>query len=327
MKNILMDICSCISKYRSSIMGFATIMVLLVHQYAVHDSVILDVFSHIGHWGVDIFLFVSGFGIAHSLSKNTKVVFFLNRLKKMLPICLVVGLFGLTIDILHREVDLVNLVPRLLCLDNWYVYTISIYYILSPYLFKIMKWKAWVLPSVVVVLSVFISVFSLLQPLSESTHFLVNKLPWAWDRFFIYLLGIYCFLKRSPKSSLLYIIGGIVFVLVVLAQYKVLPITHCRLQVLAISIPFVCYVISLLCRLSTFIENALSFFGKHSLSIFLLHLIVYSIGENHMVLIPHNGLRLFVEIAVAIILATIIDMTINKVLSFICAKHEKESSD
>lgn len=321
--NQIMDIYSCVSKYRSAIMGFATIMVMLVHQYAVHDSIVLDVFSHIGHWGVDIFLFVSGFGIARSLSKNTKSVFFRNRVKKMLPICLVVGVFGLVLDILHHEVDVVNLVPKLLCLDNWYVYTISIYYALSPLILKMMRKKAWVLPMVVLILSVILSVFSLLQPLSDSTHFLVNKLPWAWDRFFVYLLGILCYLKRTKYSASLYIIGGILFVFVLLSQYKYLPMIHCRYQVLAFSMPLVCYAISLLCRISGVIETGLSFFGKHSLSIFLIHLIVYSIGESRMSLMPHDEIRLLVEIVSAIILATIIDNSLDKVLHFIRVKHEK----
>ena len=118
----------CVSGYRSAIMGVASILVMLVHQYAVHSSEILGFFSRTGHWGVDIFLFVSGFGITHSLLKNTTKTFYVNRVKKMLPICLVIGMFGFVMSIVHHEVDWVNLVPKLLCLDNWYVYTITIYY-------------------------------------------------------------------------------------------------------------------------------------------------------------------------------------------------------
>lgn len=156
----------------------------------------------------------------------------------------------------------------------------------------------------------------------ESTHFLVNKLPWAWDRFFVYLLGIFCYLRRPKQSAYLYFIGGILFVIVLLSQYKILPLNHCCFQVLAFSIPFVCYAISLLSRTSAVIEKGLSFFGKHSLSIFLIHLIVYSIGESRMALMPNNEIRLLIEIVTAIILAFVIDMTINMVLNVICVKHE-----
>ena len=109
----MMSVHSCIRSYRSAIMGFATIMVLLFHQYTVNSSLILSVFSHIGHWGVDIFLFVSGFGIAHSLSNNLTIVFYQNRIKKMFPICLIVGVFGLILSIMHGTIDWINLVPKL----------------------------------------------------------------------------------------------------------------------------------------------------------------------------------------------------------------------
>lgn len=317
-----MDIYTCISKYRSEIMGFATIMVLLFHQYAVYDSVVLEVFSHIGYWGVDIFLFVSGFGIAHSLSQNTWSVFFLNRVKKVLPICLTIGLFNFFLNIMHNEIDWKNLIPKLLCLDNWYIYTICIYYAISPYVLKMMRWKEWVLPTVVLILSLIISIFSLFQTILESTHFLVNKLPWAWDRIFVYLLGIYMYLKKPNYSAFLYIIGGILLVIMLLSQYGFLTMNYCHLQVLAFCIPFVCYVISLLCCFF-YIEKTLCFFGRHSLSIFLLHLIVYSYGESRMSLIPNNEFRLFMEIVIAITLATIIDLAIDKFLVFFMCKHEK----
>lgn len=318
-----MSINICVTKYRSAIMGFATIMVLLFHQYTVQGNVVLDIFSHIGYWGVDIFLFVSGFGIANSLSKNSKSVFFLNRVKKVMPICLVVGLFGLVIDILHNDVDLVNLVPKLFCLNNWYIYTISIYYLFSPIIIKVMKWKAWVLPIMVFGVSLFFSMFSLLQPLSESTHFLINKLPWAWERLFVYLMGVFCYLRRPERSAILYSFGGILFVIVLLAQYGILPLNHCRMQVLAFCIPFVCYSISLLCRCSGIIENVLSFLGRHSLSIFLFHLIIYSILESRMSLIPNNDFRLLVEIVSVIILAPTVDIATNKFLSFFVVKNER----
>ena len=71
------------------------------------------------------------------------------------------------------------------------------------------------------------------------------------------------------------------------------------------------------------IEITLAFFGKHSLSIFLLHLIIYSILESRMSLIPNNVLRLLVEIVSVIILASVIDWVINKFLAIFVVKHEK----
>lgn len=304
------NINECVSGYRSAIMGVATIMVMLVHQYAVHSSEILGFFSHTGHWGVDIFLFVSGFGITHSLLKNSAKTFYVNRVKKMLPICLVIGLFGLVMSIVHHEVDWMNLIPRLLCFDNWYVYTITIYYLFSPLIVKNMQRNVWRLPMVVLVLSCVFNVFNLGQPFADSTHFLVNKLPWAVERFFIYVLGIFFYLK-TPKYMLAWALGGAsLYILMILHQYRVLTLP-CGYQILAFSIPCVCLVIASVCKYSQRLTNLLSFFGKHSLSIFLVHLIVYSFVENHSALIPIDGFRLCAEIIISIVIAFAIDKVID----------------
>lgn len=314
----------CVAGYRSAIMGVATIMVMLVHQYAVHSSEVLGFFSRTGHWGVDIFLFVSGFGITHSLLKNTPRTFYVNRIKKMLPICLVIGLFGLVMSIVHHEVVLVNIVPKLVCFDNWYVYTITIYYIFSPLIVRDMQNNLWRIPVVVMVLSCVFNVFSLGQPFTESTHFMVNKLPWAVDRFFIYTLGIFFYLK-TPKHLLGWAMGGaMVFILMVLHQYRVLTIP-CSYQFLAFSIPCVCLAIGSVCKYSERLTRLLSFFGKHSLSIFLVHLIVYSFVENHSAMIPVNGFRLLVELLLSVFIAVSIDKAIDIVMGKLVVSSKTKS--
>ena len=316
----MMSVDSCIRSYRSAIMGFATIMVLLFHQYTVNSSLILSVFSHIGHWGVDIFLFVSGFGIAHSLSKNLTIVFYQNRIKKLFPICLIVGIFGLILSIIHGTIDWINLVPKLLCFDNWYVYTITIYYIFSPVILKIMQKNSWALPLLVFVLALIFAYCSLFKPLSTSSHFLINKLPWAWDRFFVYLLGIYFYLQKPRYSTIIFWGGGVLFIIMLMAQYGYIHIPCCFYQILAFCMPFVCLSIGALTKLLPSIEKTMCFIGKHSLSIFLIHLIVYSFGENHSSLLPIDGLRLLVEVILTITIAVSLDLFIDKVLNFYSKK-------
>jgi len=316
----MISVDTCIRSYRSAIMGFATIMVLLFHQYTVNSSLILSVFSHIGHWGVDIFLFVSGFGIAHSLSKNSTIVFYQNRIKKIFPICLIVGVFGFILSMMHGTIDWINLVPRLLCLNNWYVYTITIYYIFSPVILKIMQKKSWVLPFLVFVLAYIFDYCSLFKPLSTSSHFLIYRLPWVWDRFFVYLLGIYFYLQKPRYTTIIFWGGGVLFVIMLMAQYGYIRIPYCFFQILAFCIPFVCLSIGALTKLLSSIEKILCFFGKHSLSIFLIHLIVYSFGESHSSLLPIDGLRLLVEVVLTIAIAVSLDLFIDKVLNFYSKK-------
>lgn len=65
--------------------------VMLFHQPWFRGHIVDDLFRTYGDWGVDFFLFVSGFGIAHSLEKNTTGVYFRNRIVRVLPYCLAYG--------------------------------------------------------------------------------------------------------------------------------------------------------------------------------------------------------------------------------------------
>lgn len=59
------------SQYRSALMGFSTILILICHsiEYVGVDKGIMYHLLVQGNRGVDIFLFLSGIGIFYSLSK------------------------------------------------------------------------------------------------------------------------------------------------------------------------------------------------------------------------------------------------------------------
>ena len=61
-----------LSRYRSTLMGLAIIMILLCHARmdgAQLPDIILSLLS-LGNWGVDIFLLVSGIGMFYSIQKR-----------------------------------------------------------------------------------------------------------------------------------------------------------------------------------------------------------------------------------------------------------------
>ena len=60
---------SLLSSYRGALMGVAIIWVMLYHLGDIDVSVISVIFG-VGYGGVDIFLFLSGFGLYFSLSKK-----------------------------------------------------------------------------------------------------------------------------------------------------------------------------------------------------------------------------------------------------------------
>ena len=58
---------SYISEVRTPLMGIAIIMVMLFHSDFGVLGCLNKPFAHYGHWAVDIFLFLSGFGISYLL--------------------------------------------------------------------------------------------------------------------------------------------------------------------------------------------------------------------------------------------------------------------
>jgi len=66
MSNILI----LLSKYRQALMGIAILWVMMFHLPLRPGIPIIKEFFNIGYGGVDIFLFLSGFGLYFSLSKK-----------------------------------------------------------------------------------------------------------------------------------------------------------------------------------------------------------------------------------------------------------------
>lgn len=90
-----------LSKYRNNLMGFAIIWVLLYHFHL--SCPIFKEVSMVGYAGVDIFLFLSGFGLFYSLNKMKNYsfkVYFAHRIRRIFPTYIVVGFF-LSMFILH----------------------------------------------------------------------------------------------------------------------------------------------------------------------------------------------------------------------------------
>ena len=60
-----------VSKYRTELMGIATLWVMLFH-YGNINIPIIDNLRIIGYGGVDIFLFLSGIGLSFSIKGGVK---------------------------------------------------------------------------------------------------------------------------------------------------------------------------------------------------------------------------------------------------------------
>ena len=76
-----------LSKHRSAIMGFAILWIMLYHFPVPTDLFLLDFIKSIGYGGVDVFLFLSGFGLYFSMSRKNFILkkYYKSRFFRIVP--------------------------------------------------------------------------------------------------------------------------------------------------------------------------------------------------------------------------------------------------
>jgi peptidoglycan/LPS O-acetylase OafA/YrhL len=142
-----------ISKYRSHIMGFCILEVILLHSSFQFPGALNYV--RMMYWAVDIFFFLSGLGIYHSLSRNSEIVpFYRRRFMRIYPAYLPMLLLyfipvliksapeGSIWALIQQFLGNIFLLGWINGLDNqfnWYPQAIFITYLLSPVLYFIVK--------------------------------------------------------------------------------------------------------------------------------------------------------------------------------------------
>ena len=140
-----------ISKYRSPIMGGCILCVLLYHTGVTFGVGPIDYFIATIYGCIDIFLFLSGFGIYQSLSRNPdSLSFYRRRASKIYPAYIPMLLVWLAAN--FRSVGLSEL-PGLVFGNltglsfwlqknpyfNWYILSLPAFYLASPLLVRIIQ--------------------------------------------------------------------------------------------------------------------------------------------------------------------------------------------
>ena len=207
-----------LGKYRTELMAVGIVLVMLCHSTIQVGPSFQQAYSVIRQFcqiGVDMFLFLSGYGIYHALTKSNDVrMFYKKRLIRLfVPYILVLIIWGIA-QIFHNTtgglrgfVYSYSLVTFFLRgeLSEWYLAAIIPLYIISPWLVKYIKKKQnsiYVLISTVLVLSV---VFLLgeeafsgtkySQAFSNVNDIMVIRIP-------MFLAGIYV-AKNAYREKLL----------------------------------------------------------------------------------------------------------------------------
>ena len=278
--------------------------------------------------GVDIFFFVSGFGLFFSLNKNNAICYFYKRrLLRIIPLCVICGLLRYVIDhilpvgkggyptgIHEVSTDWTTI----LSWDKWFIPVILIYYLLMPFLNKIFKdygknilWVVYLLWAVSFILTVYHVTPSYIffdymmrfpsfcmGVLSACSCFMLTK-----QQLWIGLIPVFCATLYKFMMMVGFIEDGSVrdsfnFLLLSLS---IVPVCVCLAKGL-----------SFLERHSVgnVIIVLLQFLGRHSLELYLVHEFIYRYMYRFLI---NTSLPLIVQMIIAILLSIMIATTLGMI--------------
>lgn len=191
-------------------MGVAMLMVIAYH-FALHFGLYHSPLIVRGDIGVDIFFFLSGYGCCFSASKHSSRVFYTNRIKRIMPIYLIIGTLTIFANYVFLNQDLSTIdIYRIFCisffthddLSVWYIHASLLFYLFTPFIIEIFNkygFKTYYGLMLCMVVVIYLCIYF--------HHSNINLMLY---RFVSYMLGIICALivLKKLKIRVRNIIGG-----------------------------------------------------------------------------------------------------------------------
>lgn len=277
-------------------MGIAILWIMMYHMPYLNSLVgpLMGSAILIGFCGVDIFLFLSAFGIYYSLKKKHNLKFFFKkRMLRILPsywlVLIILGmLHGLTVGNIIKEITMLGMFFPFLGwpMFDWYIPAQIFFYFISPlmvvYISKNNEKKLFVLMLIgAFLINILVSLLLLRYELECSILFLIARIP-------VFVLGAiyakYSFenKKLSIKEEVLnYVIMSISLLTLYFAK------TQCRDETIIVyglnhfpflfALPgFIMMLIRLLSCMNNLILNYIGKVGQYSLELYLIHWNLYA---------------------------------------------------
>ena len=332
---ILNSIADKISKHRTFLMGIAILWIVIFHTMIDFHNIVLNFIRDIGDCGVDIFLFLSGFGIYYSLKKNDTYSFYKKRLKRIF----------------------IPYIPLLLiwCSAIAFFSNISIYEILGN-LYMIGIWVglqhqyAWFVQLVVLLYLISPIIYYLFRRTSNSHKLLFYLILFFWGLSFIFfdtsiyhksIRGLAFFIgmyfahsnfKNEKKErffwNILFFIGIILLIISKLWVAKVLGLSYhwiIRNSTYPFFVPGVCLLLSppppLIYKLYImypfpfqFLYRIISFMGTISLELYLIHVAIFRLAYKFLTNAD------FILWGILVILCIILSILYNRIIKYIMEK-------
>ncbi len=327
-----------VSKYRNVLMGIATLSVLIFHFtddcriYKYNFEGIIQFFNrYISSTGVDIFLFLSGFGLYYAWKKNNNYkTFITKRLKKIIipylliaiPAFIIKNIFIKNLGVLS-VLEGVSFYTFFTTGDNWYWYIlmIAICYLIYPWIFEIVEENKTKIKSQTTMIGVFTFITVIAMLLQQNNASLFSKINIMVLRFPVFVLGSFigrASYEKRPIGKEWIAFGIISLICVTLRETNKIMLVRYVLGALNLFIVFmIMKAFEFLARHKlklTFVKKILEWFGKYSLELYLTHVTVRSIMCNlgyRTCRIRYYLLMVVISIVLSIIIKKITDLIIK----------------
>ena len=223
-----------------------------------------DIFN-IGDAGVDVFLFLSGFGLFFSYSKNTLKNFYIKRFLRIIPTFLV--FYVLHVLIKGNYEFKFNVFLKTLFFDYWYILFIIFAYCLYPFIYRGVKKGGVLFFIICMILS---SSFIILDYITKGG----SQLTVYASRVPIFIIGsLFADRKDMMNNGMILavcLLIGICALIIIPMDYKCFR----RLFYL----PLILGLLPFLCRVSKAvpfsIKNGIEYIGDISLEFYLVHCLI-----------------------------------------------------
>lgn len=330
-----------LSKYRNVLMGLQIILIIIFHfavdGYYVRDSRIIYLFyKYIRSSGVDIFLLLSGLGLYFSWKKNPDVKqFYIKRYTRVLiPYFLVAVPAWIWLDIFCLNKGWGAFIQDVFFLSFfveqtrwfWYILMICLCYWVFPYIFRVIESavdKTSAQLRVLVLCGTSTLVLVMLQlyhnDLYSNVSIAVSRIP----AFIVgVLIGKAVYEKLTvPKRH--------IWIMLVLAIVIAWPLQMITRKIVGVySLAFLNYALTLLfvmilvrlssCRsgilvmMHNLIAGTLGWFGKYTLELYLIHVMVRKIMKR----LGYPTYRLLYE-GILIVLSIVLSVLLNRVAGYL----------
>ncbi len=305
-----------LGSYRTYLMGFAICCILFTHN-TIQINTVWSVSKIIAQAGVDIFFFLSGYGLCNSYDKNPKG-FYIRRFLRIIPTYLIVvvpyiiilfSFLSSSLKTVLWDFSLVSFFTDGILLE-WFVAAIIFLYCVFPLLFSLAKKRAALFSFCIIIWGavLLVSYGSIRVPNNIETviKVFIVRIP-------IFLIGIYIKMygiEFRRKCIVAFISVFVLSVLTIILIYSTIkdywPLIRMAFCPLAIS---ECYILTYFIDVSpSFIRNAFEKLGVITLELYLIHekiliLLTATISRILKIKIPEELMWTIVVNIIAVILS------------------------